>query len=162
MVIAVVALLVIGPEKLPKVARTLGALVGRMQRYAAQVKEEVNREARFDDLQKIQEEIKQGWEQAEQDYKMQTAELEQQVMTPIVSKSRTTIPTKKAFVKKALTEKVSAKKAPAKKTPAKIGLVEKATPKKTPVKKTPSKIASAQNVTTKKTPAKKTINKVSA
>ena len=59
-VIVVVALVVIGPEKLPKVARTLGALTGRMQRYVAQVKEEVNREARFDELQKLQNEIEVG------------------------------------------------------------------------------------------------------
>ena len=58
MVIAVVALIVIGPEKLPKVARTLGALMGRMQRYVAQVKEEVNREVRFQELQQLQQEIK--------------------------------------------------------------------------------------------------------
>lgn len=57
-IIAIVALLVIGPEKLPKVARTLGALVGRMQRYVAQVKEEVNREGRFAELQQLQQEIK--------------------------------------------------------------------------------------------------------
>lgn len=57
-VIAIVALIVIGPEKLPKVARTLGALTGRMQRYMAQIKEEVNRESRFEELQKLQEEIK--------------------------------------------------------------------------------------------------------
>ncbi|MFZ3087340.1 MAG: Sec-independent protein translocase protein TatB [Methylotenera sp.] len=57
-VIAIVALIVIGPEKLPKVARTLGALAGRMQRYMAQIKEEVNRESRFAELQKLQEEIK--------------------------------------------------------------------------------------------------------
>ena len=57
-VIAIVALIVIGPEKLPKVARTLGALTGRMQRYVAQVKEEVNREARFEELQQLQQEIK--------------------------------------------------------------------------------------------------------
>lgn len=56
-VIAVVALIVIGPEKLPKVARTLGALTGRMQRYVAQVKEEVNREVRFQELQQLQQEI---------------------------------------------------------------------------------------------------------
>jgi len=56
-VIAVVALVVIGPEKLPKVARTLGALAGRMQRYVAQVKEEVNREVRFQELQQLQQEI---------------------------------------------------------------------------------------------------------
>lgn len=59
LVIAVVALIVIGPEKLPKVARTLGTLAGRMQRYVAQVKEEVNREVRFEELQKLQQEIEQ-------------------------------------------------------------------------------------------------------
>ncbi len=59
-VIAVVALIVIGPEKLPKVARTLGAIAGRMQRYVAQVKEEVNREVRFEELQALQSEIKMG------------------------------------------------------------------------------------------------------
>lgn len=57
-VIAMVALIVIGPEKLPKVARTLGALAGRMQKYMAQIKEEVNRESRFAELQKLQDEIK--------------------------------------------------------------------------------------------------------
>ena len=59
-VIAIVALLVIGPERLPKVARTVGAFTGRMQRYMAQVKEEVNREMRFEELQKLQQEIKQS------------------------------------------------------------------------------------------------------
>lgn len=58
LVIAIVALIVIGPEKLPKVARTLGALTGRMQKYMAQIKEEVNRESRFAELQKLQDEIK--------------------------------------------------------------------------------------------------------
>lgn len=57
-VIAIVALIVIGPEKLPKVARTLGALTGRMQKYMAQIKEEVNRESRFAELQRLQEEIR--------------------------------------------------------------------------------------------------------
>lgn len=56
-VICVVALIVIGPEKLPKLARTLGALTGRVQKYVTQIKEEVNREARFAELQKLQSEI---------------------------------------------------------------------------------------------------------
>jgi sec-independent protein translocase protein TatB len=56
-VIAVVALLVIGPEKLPKLARTLGAYTGRMQRFVTQVKDEVNREMRFEELQKLQQEV---------------------------------------------------------------------------------------------------------
>ena len=62
LVIAVVALLVIGPEKLPKVARTVGAFTGRLQRYVAQVKDEINRETRFEELQKLQQEIKQSVE----------------------------------------------------------------------------------------------------
>jgi len=49
--------LVIGPERLPKVARTLGALTGRLQRYVVQVKDEVNREVRFQELQQLQQEI---------------------------------------------------------------------------------------------------------
>lgn len=56
--IALVALVVIGPEKLPKVARTAGAFFGRLQRFAMQVKDEVNRESRFAELQKLQEEVK--------------------------------------------------------------------------------------------------------
>ena len=63
LVIGVVALLVIGPEKLPKVARTIGAFLGRMQRYVAQVKEEINREVRFEELQKLQLEIKNSVQQ---------------------------------------------------------------------------------------------------
>ena len=55
--IAVVALVVIGPERLPKVARTAGALIGRMQRYVANVKSEVEREMQFEDLKKLQQEI---------------------------------------------------------------------------------------------------------
>jgi sec-independent protein translocase protein TatB len=55
--IAVVALVVIGPERLPKVARTLGALVGRMRNYVATVKGEVEREMQLEDLKRLQQEI---------------------------------------------------------------------------------------------------------
>jgi sec-independent protein translocase protein TatB len=50
MVIGVVALVVIGPERLPKVAKTLGHLVGRMQRYVADVKADINREVEMSEL----------------------------------------------------------------------------------------------------------------
>ena len=53
MVIAVVALIVIGPERLPKVARTLGHLVGRLQRYVNDVKADINREIELDELRKF-------------------------------------------------------------------------------------------------------------
>ena len=54
MVIAVVALIVIGPERLPKVARTLGHLFGRMQRYVSDVKADISREMELDELKKLQ------------------------------------------------------------------------------------------------------------
>jgi sec-independent protein translocase protein TatB len=55
-IIAIVALLVIGPERLPKVAHTLGSLLGRMQRYVAAVKKEVERELQLEELKKVQQE----------------------------------------------------------------------------------------------------------
>jgi sec-independent protein translocase protein TatB len=54
MVIAVVALIVIGPERLPKVARTLGHLFGRMQRYVNDVKADISREMELEELRKLQ------------------------------------------------------------------------------------------------------------
>lgn len=51
--IGAVALIVIGPEKLPKVARTVGHLFGKAQRYAADVRAEVNRSIELDELKKM-------------------------------------------------------------------------------------------------------------
>ncbi len=56
-VIAIVALIVIGPERLPAVARTVGTLLGRIRRYANDVKAEVNRELQLEDVRKMQEEL---------------------------------------------------------------------------------------------------------
>jgi sec-independent protein translocase protein TatB len=53
-VIALVALIVIGPERLPRVARTLGALLGRAQRYVNDVKTDIQREVDLDELKNIQ------------------------------------------------------------------------------------------------------------
>lgn len=57
-VIAVVALIVIGPEKLPKTARTLGHLFGRLQRYVTDVKADINREMQLEELKKLQQEVR--------------------------------------------------------------------------------------------------------
>ena len=54
LVIAVVALIVIGPERLPKVARTMGHLLGRLQRYVNDVKSDISREMELDELRKLQ------------------------------------------------------------------------------------------------------------
>lgn len=73
--IAVVALIVIGPEKLPKVARTLGLLAGRMQRYVTTVKADIERELRFEDLEKLQQEVKQGAKQIQSEIDQAQAEI---------------------------------------------------------------------------------------
>jgi len=57
MVIGAVALIVIGPEKLPRVARTVGALIGKAQRYVSDVKAEVNRSIELEELQKMKREV---------------------------------------------------------------------------------------------------------
>jgi sec-independent protein translocase protein TatB len=56
-VIAVVALIAIGPERLPKTARTLGHLFGRLQRYVADVKADINRELQLEELKKLQQQV---------------------------------------------------------------------------------------------------------
>ncbi len=56
-VIAVIALVVVGPARLPGVARTIGALLGRMQRYFNDVKSEVNRELQLEDIRKMQQDL---------------------------------------------------------------------------------------------------------
>ena len=55
LVIGVVALIVIGPEKLPRVARTVGHLAGRLQRYVSDVKADINREIELDELRKMRD-----------------------------------------------------------------------------------------------------------
>ncbi len=55
--IGVVALIVIGPEKLPRVARTVGALIGKAQRYVADVKAEVNRSIDLEELRKMKDTV---------------------------------------------------------------------------------------------------------
>jgi sec-independent protein translocase protein TatB len=59
-VIGTVALVVLGPERLPKVARTVGAWVGKAQRYVSQVKSDINREIDLADLKKLQEQARQA------------------------------------------------------------------------------------------------------
>jgi sec-independent protein translocase protein TatB len=61
-----VALVVLGPERLPRVARTMGEWVGKAQRYVSQVKSDINREIELADLKKLQEEAR-GAAQSVQD-----------------------------------------------------------------------------------------------
>lgn len=60
MIIAVVALIVLGPEKLPKVARTIGHLLGRARTYANTVKQDIDREMQMDELRKLQQQAQEA------------------------------------------------------------------------------------------------------
>jgi sec-independent protein translocase protein TatB len=57
-VIGVVALVVLGPERMPKVARTIGEWIGKAQRYVNEVKNDINREMELAELKKLQEEAR--------------------------------------------------------------------------------------------------------
>jgi sec-independent protein translocase protein TatB len=58
MLIGIVALVVIGPERLPKVARSAGQWLGRLNRYVAQVKQDIDRDMKLEELRKMQQDMK--------------------------------------------------------------------------------------------------------
>ena len=89
MVVAVVALIVIGPERLPKVARTLGHLWGRAQRYVNSVKSDISRDMSIEELRQVQQEMQreasnvaQAVQQTGQTVSQQVQELNSAVAQP--------------------------------------------------------------------------------
>lgn len=74
--IGVVALIVIGPEKLPRVARTLGTLIGKAQRYVSDVKAEVNRSMDLEELKKMKETMESAARDVEQSVQTTATEFE--------------------------------------------------------------------------------------
>jgi sec-independent protein translocase protein TatB len=86
LVIGVVALLVIGPERLPKVARTAGALFGRLQRYVNDVKADIQREVELDELRKLRSQfedaarsVEQSVSQVDQEIRAATTEIDRSI-----------------------------------------------------------------------------------
>ena len=79
MIIAVVGLIVIGPERLPRVARTLGHLVGRMQRYVTEIKADINREVELDELRKLQSSMQDAAQEIEESVSKQVNFIEDEV-----------------------------------------------------------------------------------
>ena len=77
MVIGVVALIVIGPERLPGVARTVGHLAGRLQRYVADVKADISREMEFDELRKMRDSMQQAATEVETSVRSELSKTEQ-------------------------------------------------------------------------------------
>ncbi len=71
LVIGVVALIVIGPERLPKVARTAGHLYGRMQRYVSSVKSDISHEIQLDEMRRVGQSFKESVESVATDVQQQ-------------------------------------------------------------------------------------------
>jgi len=78
-VIGVVALVVIGPERLPKVARTLGILFGRLQRYVTQVKSDISREMELAELGKVKTEFETAARSFQNDMESKAADVEREM-----------------------------------------------------------------------------------
>jgi sec-independent protein translocase protein TatB len=78
-VIGIVALVVIGPERLPKVARTVGVLFGRLQRYVTQVKADISREMEMAELNKVKTEFESAARSFKTDIESKGAEVEREI-----------------------------------------------------------------------------------
>ena len=74
--IGAVALIVIGPEKLPRVARTVGTLIGKAQRYVSDVKSDVNRSMELDELKKMKESVESAAKDVGQSIQSNAADFE--------------------------------------------------------------------------------------
>ena len=74
--IGAVALVVIGPEKLPRVARTVGTLLGKAQRYVSDVKAEVNRSMDLEELRKMKDSVETAARDVEQQVSTATTDFE--------------------------------------------------------------------------------------
>ncbi|MGA8051745.1 MAG: Sec-independent protein translocase protein TatB [Burkholderiales bacterium] len=79
MVIGLVALIVIGPERLPRVARTVGHLAGRLQRYVADIKADISREMELDELRKMRDEMQQAATEMENSVRKEMSQTEEEL-----------------------------------------------------------------------------------
>jgi len=94
--IGAVALIVIGPEKLPRVARTVGHFVGKAQRYVADVKAEVNRSIDLEDLRKMKTEFEDAARNVEQTVSKEIHQTTSELNTAL-SGAATEVPAPNAF-----------------------------------------------------------------
>ncbi len=76
MVIAVVALIVVGPDRLPKVARTLGHLLGRVRRYVSDVKNDIQREMEVEELNELHSSVQEAAHSIENSVREEVSELQ--------------------------------------------------------------------------------------
>ena len=99
LVIMVVALLVIGPERLPKVARSMGQWWGRVQRFVNTVKQDVNRSMELEELRELERKVKaeadaleRSAQQAGNDINQQMRQLEKEIEQPTLDPDKPSAP----------------------------------------------------------------------
>ena len=92
-VIALVALIVIGPERLPRVARTIGHLVGRLQRYVSDVKADINREMELDELRKMRDSMQSAASEMESSFDAEVSKTESELNSAVEGKAQAEVST---------------------------------------------------------------------
>lgn len=111
LVIAVVALIVIGPERLPKVARTAGLLSGRLRRYVNDIKADISREMQLDELKKMQQEVADRIAAAESTVQHEMNKVEfavtQKIAPPELEAENLAVSPAPSFLDTAVTEKTA-------------------------------------------------------
>lgn len=112
LLVAVVALVVIGPERLPSVARNIGRFAGRLQRYVHDIKRDFNREVEFEEIRRLQHEMETTVQSMQESMRVVESTLKQEV-----DRQQTTLAEVSAAVEEvpALT-KIRARKKPGAKT----------------------------------------------
>lgn len=110
LVIGVIALVVLGPERLPVVARTAGEWIGKAQRFVAQVKSDIDRETELSELKRIQEEAKALADDVKSTVEKSAAEIEKDVNDAAGEFNKTAAEAKDTFseIEKSAEEKASA------------------------------------------------------
>ncbi|MDY0056161.1 MAG: Sec-independent protein translocase protein TatB [Methyloversatilis sp.] len=78
-IIGIVALIVLGPERLPRVARTAGHLLGRLQRYVSDVKADISKEMQLEELRKLQSQVEQQVREVERQASEATSSVTKEV-----------------------------------------------------------------------------------
>ena len=91
LMIGIVALVVIGPERLPKVARTVGLLLGRMRRYVSDVKADLNREMQLEELKQLRDEMQNSAREFERSMTSGIQSIEQTVQVAVSDESATPV-----------------------------------------------------------------------
>jgi sec-independent protein translocase protein TatB len=77
LMIGIVALVVIGPERLPRVARTAGLLLGRMRRYVSDIKADIDREMQLEELKRLKDEMQESARELERSITSEIQSIEQ-------------------------------------------------------------------------------------